>query len=126
MYLPGQIIYDLSTQQPFQMSGDVWDTAAYPKRHTHFIKHSGKWNKEGDLYKVFTPKSLEEARDLLAKGIIGPGLANTTTHCWKCHNWYSNCASFKKCSEWETSRKHREADIKASKGRRRNRIKAAL
>lgn len=113
MYLPGQIVHDLDKNKPVCIGGDVWDTGTYPKRSTHYIKHSGLWNKGGDYYVLATPHSIEEATELLAKRLIIPAGHNGESHCWKCQNWYSNCGSFKTCSEWETSKK-RDDEQKAT------------
>lgn len=105
MYGPGQIIHDIDNNRPYEMGDDVWDKDSYPKgRTTHYIKHSGKWDKGGDYYVLATPASVDEATELLAKRLIIPAGHNATTHCWKCQNWYSNCGAFKKCSEWATSK----------------------
>lgn len=109
MYGPGQIVYDLNKKEPARIGDNVWDKASYPARSTHFIKEAFPEPKmipnqaPGGLfytaYEIACPKTLEEARDLLEKGIIQPAPARTSDHCWKCQNWKSNCKSFKKCSE---------------------------
>lgn len=118
MYLPGQIIHDIELNKPVRLGDDVWDKDSYPKgRTTHYIKHSGRWDRGGDYYILATPTSIEEAADLLAKRLIIPAGHNATTHCWSCQNWYSNCGSFKKCSQWEASKAYddeEKAKYKAS------------
>jgi hypothetical protein len=111
MYLPGQIVYDLDKKEPVCIGDDVWEIKAYPLRHTHFIKAVGTWcmrpeSAGGPMnhYQIALPKTVAEARELLDKNLIVPAPC-TPTHCWKCGNWKSNCASFKKCSEWRNSKK---------------------
>jgi len=88
MYYPGQIIFDKDKNEPVQI-GDVWDLTDYPKRHTHFIRNSGKYDKDYFFYEIALPKSIEEAKDLLEKNLIAPSPC-PPTHCWKCGNWLSN------------------------------------
>ena len=73
MYLPGQVIYDLDKKVPVTIE-DVWDIEQYPKRHTHFIKNVGTWDKAKNLehYRIATPKTIKEAEELLVKNLIAP------------------------------------------------------
>ena len=111
MYGPNQIIFDLDLKKPVRIGHNVWDPDSYPKRHTHFIKSSSELTGKrapGGLFLEFVelacPRSIEEAEDLLAKGIIVPAPCSPD-HCWKCGNWKSNCAEFKTCDEWGNSKK---------------------
>jgi hypothetical protein len=88
MYNYGQVIYDLDKQEPFVIN-DVWNPEDYPKRHTHFIKNTGQFTKEYLFYEIALPKTVEEAKDLLAKNLITPS-ACPPTHCYKCQNWLTN------------------------------------
>lgn len=94
MYYPNQIVYDKDAKKPFKIGDDVWDKDSYPKRHIHFIKSVDH------KFETALPVTIEEAEDLLAKGIIQPA-PQSDTHCWKCGNWKNNCGAFKKCSEHE-------------------------
>lgn len=89
MYLPGQIIYDLDKKEPIKFGDDIWDTDSYPKRSTHFIQNAGNFIKEGEIYKLATPSSVEEAKKLLEMNVIVPA-AISPSHCIKCRNWKNN------------------------------------
>lgn len=102
MYYPNQIVYDLDLKVPVRIGSDIWDPASYPKRSTHFIRHTGKFTREHEFYEIYSPKTIEEAERLLLRNRITPAPIYED-HCWKCCNWVSNCAHFKTCSEWATS-----------------------
>ena len=72
MYSPGEIIFDLDTKKPVRLGNDVWNTASYPKNHTHFIKPTGRFWQGLSEYMVFCPKSLIEAKKLLRYNEIVP------------------------------------------------------
>lgn len=72
MYSSGQIIYDLTKKQPVQL-GSMW--GEYPKRNTHF-RVTDKGIAAGVKYLdwgVADVSTVEQAKDLLAKGFIEPG-----------------------------------------------------
>lgn len=71
MYGPGQIIYDLDNKEPVKL-GDNWDAASYPKRHTHFIRPTGRFWNEISEYVVACPSSVAEAKRLLKENKIAP------------------------------------------------------
>lgn len=71
MYAPGQVIYDLDKKEPVKLV-DNWDAASYPHRSTHFIKPTGRYWQEITEYTVASPRSVEEARTLLAQDRIVP------------------------------------------------------
>lgn len=90
MYYNGQIIYNRDLKRPIVagLPGDgefAWSMDY--KRTTHFIQSSDGPSKE---YEIAMPKTVEEAVDLLEKGLITPAPV-TRTHHWKCGNWKSNC-----------------------------------
>ena len=98
MYLPGQIVYDKDAKAPARIPDDVWDIGLYPKRSTNFIKDGGYKIGVGKIVEIAMPKTIEEAQDLLDRGVIVPApIANT--HCWRCGNWWSNHTPLYWCKE---------------------------
>jgi len=78
MFHDNQIVFDVFSQQPVKAySPGAW-------RATHFIHENGKRG-----YELFLPKSVEEAKQLLAEGRIAPAPL-PYSHCTKCFNWMSN------------------------------------
>lgn len=69
MYAPGQIIYDLDKEQPVKIE-DNWDAGCYPKRHTHFIRPTGRFWHSIEEYVVASPHSVAEAKELLRKQAV--------------------------------------------------------
>jgi len=105
MYLPNQVVHNLDTNEPFKMSGNVWEISQYPKRHTHYVKRSAKTTPERapgglfyELFEIALPKDVEEARLLLSRNLIAPAPC-LPTHCWRCGNWLSNHNADGSC--WE-------------------------
>jgi len=96
MYYPNQIVYDLDAKTPVKIGDDVWDKASYVLRSTHFLKSgrddlNGETYRRGQDYVVACPASIEDALDLLDKGLIFPAPA-PESHCWFCRNWKQNCS----------------------------------
>lgn len=101
MYHNGQIVYDLDAKRPAQVgSGNTdWAWNNIPKRSTHFLRRNPKHTLRPDsptssglpstlninglhyrytaysqeqAYEVALPKSVEEAEQLMAQGLIFP------------------------------------------------------
>jgi hypothetical protein len=109
MYHNGQVVHDRDKNEPC-IVGDpkdesdwAWDNL--PKRTVHYIRSRIKIdppkdtyiNLNGETYKkanyterqqyeIALPESVEEAKELLMKGIISPAPC-ASTHCWKCGHW---------------------------------------
>ena len=85
MYYNGQIVYSYDKKSPVVVGvkGDGRWAWYVTDRTTHFIKAT----EEG--YKLAMPKTVEEAVDLLEKGLIAPAPCLPTHH-WRCRNWLSN------------------------------------
>jgi hypothetical protein len=95
MYLPNQVIYDLTQRKAVTLGSDVWDLESYPDNPTrHFVIHTGQWSRDGDVVKLFVPRSVAQAESLLACGLIAPAPFDGSTHCWRCGNWHNNCRQF--------------------------------
>jgi hypothetical protein len=118
MYYDGQVVHDLETGRPVKLGGEGGTQFYWGKgqrRTTHYIQSNEK--KEScrkfdplndptvtingktyapidyhntDSYTVALPNSVEEAVELLRKGLITPAPVSHTHH-WKCGNWKSNC-----------------------------------
>ena len=99
-------------------SGSQWAIDGLPTRCTHYIQdnpeyemlpkvpkhadglpqylmvnnHSYRYTdyKREERHALATPSSIEEAQDLLMKGLITPAPIPHTHH-WRCRNWKSNC-----------------------------------
>lgn len=115
MFGPNQIVYDRELKKPVKAHST--NNAA-----THFIEV------EGDSgYKVAHPNSCADAQLLLDRGVIAPAPC-PPSHCWRCGNWKSNCASmatlrrgerFIECPERDASAAYERTSAEAFAERQR-------
>ena len=119
MYHNGQIVHDIDKNKPCtvgtRLSATQFAWTDIPVRTTHYIESNPEYGKQSlnpisvminsqhylpfdrkieQEYRIFLPKSLKQAKDLLKKGLIFPAPVPHSHH-WKCGNWKSNC----KCVE---------------------------
>ena len=86
MYHVNQIVHDLDANEPIVYGClGSWGVKPVP-RTSHYLIRSGDRREPS----VFSPISIEQAKDLLKKGIIVPAPI-PASHCWNYQQWIDNC-----------------------------------
>lgn len=86
MYHAGQIVHDLDANEPVVCDRRGSWVGKPVLRTSHYLITDGDRREPS----IFSPTSVEQAKDLFKKGIIVPA-PTPTSHCWSCQQWVDNC-----------------------------------